>query len=341
MITALTTIITSFFFTAILIVPFINLLYKLKFFKKESAIVSKNKNAAITHIKSKVRTPEGAGFLLIGVLIFLFPLIFALFYSVNGTVTSNFPIAKEIGVIIFSLVSFGLLGLVDDVVKFFDLQNEKGFSGLKTKAKLFIQFILALAISIYMYYGLGINFINVPLLGTIYLGPIFILFATFVIITFSNAVNFTDGVDSLSMGILLFCLFGYLVISVNIIDTPLSTFIGIWIGTIIAFLYFNVYPANIFLGDVGALSFGATLATIALLSGKVFIVFIFGLLFFVEFLSSLIQLSGYAILKRKILPVAPVHYIFLNKGWKESQLTQRAWLATIILVVIGLFLSTI
>lgn len=341
MITALTTIIISFLFTSLLIVPFIDLLYKLKFFKKKTAITSKNKNAAVTHIKSKAKTPEGAGLLLIGILIFLFPAIFALFYSVNGTITSNFPIAKEIGVIIFSLLSFGLLGLVDDVVKFFDLQQEKGFSGLKTKTKLIIQIVLALIISIYMYYGLGINFINIPLIGTVHLGPLFILFATFVIITFSNAVNFTDGVDGLSMGILLFCLFGYLVISVNIIDTPLSTFIGIWIGTIIAFLYFNVYPANIFLGDVGSLSFGATLATIALLSGKVFIVFIFGLLFFVEFLSSLIQLFGYGVLKRRILPVAPAHYLFLRKGWKESQLTQRAWIATIILVVIGLFLSVI
>lgn len=341
MITALTTIIISFFATSLLIVPFIDLLYKLKFFKKKTAITSKNKNAAVTHIKSKVKTPEGAGLLLIGILIFLFPAIFALFYSVNGTITSNFPIAKEIGVIIFSLVAFGLLGLVDDIIKFFDLQQEKGFSGLKTKAKLLIQAILALSISSYMYYGLGINFINIPLIGTIHLGPLFIIFASFVIITFSNAVNFTDGVDGLSMGILLFCLFGYLVITVNIIDTPLSTFIGIWIGTIIAFLYFNVYPANIFLGDVGALSFGATLATIALLSGKVFIIFIFGLLFFIEFTSSFIQLVGKAVLKRKILPVAPAHYFFLQKGWKESQLTQRAWLATIILVIIGLFLSLI
>jgi len=336
---ALTTIITSFFITAVLIVPFINFLYKLKFFKKKTAITSLNKNAAITHLKSKSRTPEGAGLLLIVVIIFLFLSFFALFYSVNGNITSNFPIVKEIGIII--LISFGLLGLYDDIVKFFDLQQDRGFSGIKTKTKLLIQILLATAISSFMYFGLGINFINIPIFGIIYLGPIFIIFAALVIIIFSNAVNFTDGVDGLSMGILLICLFGYLIISISIIDTPLSTFIGIWIGTLVAFLYFNVYPANVFLGDVGSLSFGATLATIALLSGKVFIVFIFGLLFFVEFLSSFIQLSAKAIIKRPILPVAPIHYLFLKKGWKESQLTQRAWLATTILVIFGLFVSNI
>jgi len=338
---ALTTIITSFFITAVLIVPFINFLYKLKFFKKKTAITSLNKNAAITHLKSKSRTPEGAGLLLIVVIIFLFLSIFTLFYSVNGNITSNFPIVKEIGIIIFSLVSFGLLGLYDDIVKFFELQQDRGFSGIKTKTKLLIQVLLATTIASFMYFGLGINFINIPVIGILHLGPIFIIFATIVIIIFSNAVNFTDGVDGLSMGILLICLFGYLIISVSIIDTPLSTFIGIWIGTLVAFLYFNVYPANVFLGDVGSLSFGATLATIALLSGKVFIIFIFGLLFFVEFLSSFIQLSAKAIIKRPILPVAPIHYLFLKKGWKESQLTQRAWLATIILIIFGLFVSNI
>lgn len=338
---ALTTIIISFCFTALVIVPFINLLYRLNFFKKKKAVITKQKNIAVSHVRSKVKTPEGAGLLLILVLIFLFPLLLTVFNDMNKVVTSNFPLEKEIAVIFFTLVSFGLLGLYDDVIKFFELQRDRGFSGLKTSTKFVLQIVLATVIAAYMYFSLGIDFLYLPFLGTICLGPYFMIFAALTIIVFTNAVNFTDGVDGLSMGILLFCLFGYLIVSVHIIDTPLSIFIGVWLGGIVAFLYFNINPANVFLGDIGSLSFGATLAVVALLSGRVFVIFVFGFLFFVEFLSSFVQLSSKAILKKPILPIAPIHYYFLKKRWPEGQLTQRAWLVTIVLVIIGLFLSVI
>ena len=119
-----------------------------------------------------------------------------------------------------------------------------------------------------MYFWLGINFLNVPFLGQLYLGPLFILYASFVIVAFANAVNITDGLDGLAAGLLLFCLFGLWVLSASILDTTLSIFVALFIGSLIAFLYFNIYPARIFMGDVGALAFGASLAVMGLLLGK-------------------------------------------------------------------------
>lgn len=336
---ALTNIIVSFLVTSLLIVPFINFLYKISFFKKKSAITSQNKNAAVTHLKSKSQTPEGGGILLILVTIFLFPALFAVLHLLGKDIFSNYPVYQEIFVIFFTFISFGLLGLYDDVIKFYELDRDRGYAGLRSSRKLILQALLSLAISSYLYFSMGLNFVYVPFIGTLFLGPFFIAFSALTIMTFCNAVNFTDGVDGLSMGILLISLIGFLIITSKIIDTPLSTIIGIWIGGIIAFLYFNVYPARVFLGDVGALSFGATLAVVALLSGRVLAIFVFGLIFFIEFLSSAIQLSSKKFLGRSLLPVAPAHYYFLKKGWHEAQLTQRAWVATIMLTILGLFLS--
>lgn len=124
-------------------------------------------------------------------------------------------------------------------------------------------------------------------------------------------------------------------------DTPLSLFIGLWLGGIIAFLYFNVWPARIWLGDTGALSFGAMIAVIGLLTGNVVALFVIGGLFVVEAFSSALQILSWRILKKPLFPIAPIHHTFLAVGWEEPKIVTRAWLAGIILAIFGLWLSTI
>ena len=128
------------------------------------------------------------------------------------------------------------------------------------------------------------------------------VFSTFVIVAFANAVNITDGLDGLAGGIMMIAVTAFWIIARTIIDVPTSIFIAVWLGGMIAFLYFNIYPARLFLGDTGALSFGATFAVIGLILGKAFALPIIGAIFVLEIFSSLIQLLGKKFLKRKLLP---------------------------------------
>ena len=207
--------------------------------------------------------------------------------------------------------------------------------------KFLIQWVLAFIISFLMYFNLRIDIINIPFWGVLKIGPLFIPLAAFIIVSFANAFNITDGLDGLASGLLLISLFAFWLLSHSILDTPLSVFIALWIGALLAFLYFNVYPARIFLGDVGALSFGATLAVVGLLVGKAVALVIIGGLFVVEVLSSLIQILSKKFLKRKAFTVAPLHLWLQNQGWEEPKIVMRAWLAGIILAVLGLWLAYI
>ena len=167
----------------------------------------------------------------------------------------------------------------------------------------------------------------------------FIPFATFVIVAYSNAVNITDGLDGLSVGILLIALLAFWVISLSILDTPLLILITTWAGGLAAFLYFNIYPARLILGDTGALSFGATFAVIGLLLGKVFALGIIGGFFILEISSSLLQLLSKKYRGKKLFPVAPLHLWLQYRGWEEPKIVMRAWLLALLFAMFGLMIA--
>jgi phospho-N-acetylmuramoyl-pentapeptide-transferase len=228
--------------------------------------------------------------------------------------------------------------MYDDIKKFFDVKKT-GFFGLKMWHKLILQLVLATTIALLIYFQLGIHILNVPFFGTWDLGWGFIPFVVFVIVAFTNAVNITDGMDGLAGGILLFSLLGLWVISMSILDMPIAIFVGLWIGALVAFLYFNVYPARIFMGDSGALAFGATFAVIGILLGKTIALVVMGLIFVVEIASSLIQLLSKKFRHKKVFPVTPFHLYLRNLGWEEPKVVQRLWLAQIILTFFGIWLT--
>jgi len=190
-----------------------------------------------------------------------------------------------------------------------------------------------------MYFKLGIDFIYLPFFGALNLGLFFIPISTLIITAFANFYNISDGLDGLSSGMLMIALFAFWFLSNNSLDTPISLFLALWLGALIAFLYFNIYPARIWLGDVGALSFGATFALIAILLGKVIPLFIVGAPFIIEGLSSAAQIISKKYFKRKIFPAAPIHITLQHLGWEEPKIVTRAWLATIILAIFGLWLG--
>lgn len=334
-------LIFSFCVTSAFIVPFINFLYQVKFRRQQQ--ITKDAFGERTKIfdrfhSHKAGVPVGGGLLVIMVITGIFALIFPIMKYLGIEITNVYPIVPEITILFFSLLSFGLIGLYDDIKKFFGIKKSK-FFGLRLRHKLILQLASATAIGLMMYFWLGINFLNVPFLGQLYLGPAFIAYAAFVIVAFANAVNITDGLDGLASGLLLFCLFGLWVLSASILDTTLSIFVAVFIGSLIAFLYFNIYPARIFMGDVGALAFGASLAVMGLLLGKTIALVVIGGIFVAEIFSSLLQLTSKRLRQRKALPVAPLHLWFQLIGWEEPKIVMRAWITGIILTAVGVWLA--
>jgi phospho-N-acetylmuramoyl-pentapeptide-transferase len=261
-------LIFSFIVSSIVIVPFINLLYRFKLTRKKQA-PKKGKVPLFDKMHDwKAGTPVGGGILIILLVSFLYAFLFPLLKYLGIYISTNYSLQEEIHVIFFTFISFGLLGLYDDLVKIFGkaIPGKLGLHfGLQENVKLFFQIGLSLIIASMLFFNLKIDLIHIPLTDiTFHLGWWYIPFAAFVIIAFTNAYNFTDGLDGLSSGLLMICLFAFWILSAAMMDTVLSVFLSLWIGAIIAFLYFNVYPARIWLGDTGSLAFGATLAVVGL-----------------------------------------------------------------------------
>lgn len=340
----LSLLILSFIVTSLGVIPFIDMLYHLKFQRAKQ--ITRDVFGKLTPIfdkfhRDKAGVPVGGGLLVIGVVATLFALILPLLSIFGVDVTSVYTNSEaEIGILFFTFLSFGLLGLYDDIKKFFGFHQE-GFFGLRMKHKLLLQVLLGLVISLMMFTQLGISFLNIPFIGTFELGWVFVPFATLTIVAFANAVNITDGLDGLASGSLMISLFGLWFLSASILDVNLSVFIALWLGSLISFLYFNVYPARIFMGDVGSLAFGATLAVVGLLLGKVVALIVIGFIFVLEVSSSLIQIMSKKFRGKKLLPAAPLHLTLQQYGWDEPKIVQRAWLVQIMLTIFGVWLAVL
>lgn len=330
----------SFTVNAALIVPFINLLYNLKFQRpgRGTADFMGTINSIFDKLhKKKAGTPVGAGLLIILATTILFTLVTSILRLVGADMQSVYSYHREINVLFATFILYGLLGLYDDIIKFFGRSSR--LVGISWRFKLIGQILIGLGIGWYLYSGLGISIINVPYFGVVELGWFFVPFSAFILTAFSNAVNITDGLDGLAGGLLMISLFALIILATSILDTPITLFIALWLGGILAFLYFNTYPARIFLGDVGALSFGATLAVIGLMLGKIIAVTVIGGLFVLEIGTSTLQMFGKRYLGRRLLPLSPFHLWLQSIGWEESKIVTRAWLAGIILALFGLWLA--
>lgn len=323
----------SIFITGLLIVPFIDFLYKMKLQRqKQNTRDIFNKPTPIFDRFNawKEGTPFGGGILII--------VIVSLLTLWSYGILSIDVNPWEIFVILFTFLGFGLLGLYDDLRK---LVGEKtGFFGLRFRHKFILQLILALIISSVLYFHLGYSFVFVRGIGLASIGYLFIPFSAFVIVSFANAFNITDGLDGLGSGLFLICLISFLIISTPV-DNSLAIFIAILIGSVGAFLYFNIYKARLWLGDVGSMSLGASLAVIGLLNGKIIALAVIGGVFVIEVGSSLIQILGKKYLHKKIFPVTPLHLYLLKRGWSEPKVVMRGWLLGFFFAILGLYIAFI
>lgn len=324
----------SLFFTGILIVPFIDFLYKIKLRRqKQSTVDIFNKPTPVfdKFNQWKVGTPFGGGVLIIGVVTVLSLWGYAMF-SVEVAIW-------EVIVLLFTFISFGILGFYDDLKKLVNNPSKYHLFGLRFRYKFIIQWTLAFIIACILYFKLGYATIFVSGFGSIDLGYFYIVMATVAIVSFANAFNIADGLDGLASGLLLICLGAFLAISSTQLDSTLGIFIAILMGSVAAFLYFNIFKARIWLGDVGSLSLGASLAVIGLLSGKILALAVIGGVFVIEVGSSLIQLLSKKYLGRKVFPAAPIHLLLLKKGWEEPKIVMRAWLFGFLFAILGLYIA--
>ncbi len=327
--------ILSFFITGVLLVPFIDFLYKVKLRRQKQItrdVFDKRTPLFDKYSAWKVGTPFGGGILIIVIVSVLTLWAYGIF---------NIDVKPwELFVILFSFLGFGLLGLYDDLKKLAN-GTKNAFFGLRFRHKFLIQWVLAFIIATVFYTQLGYTFIFIHGFGLASMGFLFVPFAAFVIVSFTNAFNIADGLDGLASGLLLICLGAFLTITSQQLDMSLGVFIAILMGSVGAFLYFNIYKARLWLGDVGSLSLGAALAVIGLLTGKIIAVAIIGGVFLLEVGSSLIQILGKHFLGRKIFPASPLHLYLQKKGWEEPKIVMRAWLLGFVFAIVGLYIAFI
>jgi phospho-N-acetylmuramoyl-pentapeptide-transferase len=256
---------------------------------------------------------------------------------------------------LFVLALVGALGAVDDYL------NARTGIGIRGRHKILWQLIVAIVVAIYVQYHFGFNGVRVPFLGdkefttaialpllnrNIELGAIlFIVVAVLAIVGCSNGVNLTDGLDGLAGGTLVFAFISFLIIA--LLNTPLQSNLAmvnaIAIGAIMGFLWFNVHPAQVFMGDSGALSLGGMLAVIALISGQVLILPLIGIIFVLEVASDIIQVASYKIRHKRVFRMAPLHHHFELGGWDEEKITMRFWIVGALAGMLGvtLFVASI
>lgn len=329
--------------TGAVMVPYIHWLFKMKYTRKgEENEERKDAPKAFYEIRkmqsAKPPLVTSGGVPILAVV----TLLFAVLYNMLGQqqIISGHPWLPELSAIFFTFIGFGVLGLYDDVIKIFGY-SKNGFFGLRMRHKFLLQWILALVAAAILYFGLKIDFINVPFWGIIHLGWIYFFLAAFLIVGFANAFDITDGLDGLSGGLLMICLMAFWLIAMRDLDHVMSAFIAMWLGSLIAYLYFNIYPARIMLGNAGGLAFGATMAVIGLLSGKMFAMLIIGGVFLAEGASSLLQLFSKKFMKKRIFPIAPFHHWLQIAGWEEPKIVARAWLAGLALAIFGVWLAVL
>ena len=260
--------------------------------------------------------------------------------------------SRQVWIVVAVLLSFGLIGFLDDYLKL--EKTDKG--GLSAKVKFLLQAICAITVGFVLYQTATVpaeTTLLIPFFKDIAipLGWGFLILTPLMIIGMSNAVNLTDGLDGLAilpsvMVVGGLGLFAYLVGHSEFAEYLILPYIdgmgevavvcGAIIGAGLGFLWFNAYPAEIIMGDVGALALGAALGVIAVLVRQEIVVLIMGGLFVLETASVIIQVGSYKLRQKRVLRMAPLHHHFELKGWPETKVTIRLWIVTLCLVMVGL-----
>lgn len=328
---------TMAFFVALVITPaWTKILYKYKLGKQ----IVRVENAPIfseMH-KKKVGTPTMGGviiWLTVVVLAFLFWGL-AKLYPDSIIAKLNFLSRGQTWVPFAALIASAIFGFIDDL--FGVLRVGPGGGGLKMRDRMLMYILVGAGGAWWFYYKLGWNFINIPFMGDWVIGAWYILFFIFVIVATAFSANETDGLDGLAAGIFLTMFGAYAVIAFDQGRMDLVVFLSAIMGSLIAFLWFNIYPAKFFMGDTGSMSLGVTLGVVAMLTNTPLLLLPIALIFIMESGSVIIQLASKKLRSKKIFLSTPIHHHFEALGWHETQVTMRFWMINAIGAIIGLII---
>lgn len=302
-----------------------HILYKYKLGKKirENDVTGKAAPVFQKLHASKENTPTMGG-VLIWVVVALVTLLF------------NFS-RGQTWLPLFALVAVGILGAVDDLLNIYGSKNK----GMRTRHKM-IWLLLIVGFGAWWFFSkLGWNEINIPFFGDFAIGWWYILLFMFIIVAAANAVNITDGLDGLAGGLLVFAYLAFAGIAFFQGHLALAAFCATIVGALLAFLWFNIYPARFFMGDTGSMALGATLGVIAMLTNTALILPIIALVFVIETLSVIVQLISKKFWHRKVFLSSPLHHHFEAKGWPETKVTMRFWVIGAVCAVVGLVLALV
>lgn len=316
------------FLIAMLLTPvYTTLAYKYKFWKKQRTTSTTGERLEVftkLHANKFTRhIPTMAG--LIGVMAIAVV-----------TLTSNLDRAQTY-LPLASLVGGGLVGLIDDIINI--RGKGRGVAGLRSSLKFFMIALLGMILGWFFFTKLGYNSIHIPFAGDWVVGWWIIPIFAFAVVATGNAVNISDGLDGLAGGLLAvsFSVFGVIALLQG--HTMLAGFCFTVMGALLAYLWFNIYPARFFMGDVGSFAWGTTLGVVAMMTNTLFLLPIIGVLFVIEAGSSLIQIVAKRLFHHKVFISAPIHHHLEAIGWPEVKVTMRFWVIACVAGFIGLLLA--
>jgi len=331
----LTIAMVAFFTALVFTTPVLRLLNKLHFSKQirtsESAPIFSKLHAG------KAGTPTMGGVIIWGTVLGLAAIFFALDALFDGFFGNfNFIDRAETYLPLMALFIAAVLGLIDDLLGVMKIGPRGG--GLSVKHKLVLYALLSVIGAWWFYapYNLDWHVIKVPFFGVYDIGVWYIPIFMFIIISSAFSANETDGLDGLLGGVSLFAFGALTAVAFALGRYELAVMGGAIVGALLAFLWYNIYPAKFFMGDTGSMVLGITLGVMTMLTNTVFLLPFFAVILVFESLSVMIQVPIKKIFKKKVFLSTPIHHHFEALGWPESQVTMRFWIISAVFAALGL-----
>lgn len=305
----------------------------LKYFRPGKEIEKKDTPIFNSLHKKKERTPTMGGLPIWVTVLFLTALFAVLSYTIDGFWSRvNFLSRSQTLLPLGFLVLAGLVGMADDVLGIF----KRG--GLSFKKRILLYTVVAIVGAWWFYFKLDRDTLNIPFLGDVVIGWWYAVYAVFIIIATAFSMNETDGLDGLSGGVFLTIFAAMTAIAFDQGRMDLAVFLMAIMGALIAFLWFNIFPAKFFMGDTGVMALGFVVGIVALLTNTSLLLPVIAIIPLVESSSVIIQTLSKKICKKKIFISTPIHHTFEALGWPETQVTMRFWMISAIGAIIGLII---
>jgi phospho-N-acetylmuramoyl-pentapeptide-transferase len=280
-----------------------------------------------SHVITKTGTPTMGGIMIAFTVVLL-----TVVFNLAGRLSMLLPVGI--------LLAAGILGALDDRMSLVGRSRD----GMRARYKFGWQAAIAIVAALLLHlpdpWGLALHHIYIPFFGRYDIGILYLPIAFFTIIAMANAVNLTDGLDTLAGGLAAIAFLAFAIIAYRQGQLGVVTFSFTMVGSLLGFLWFNAHPAQVFMGDTGSLALGATLAVAAFMTGQWLLLPVIGIVFVAETVSVIVQVLYFRYTHgKKLLKMSPLHHHFEESGWSETQVTMRFWIIGIMAGLVGVALA--